>query len=758
MNTDVTLKFYNYIKKHDVNSKQVEDYVNSINEYINIKTIAELYNYKLPLYMIRRWISKNGTLMLLNNWELKNNNNYNLKGYIKIQDIKKKTNKISISQWEYYTKGIGIIKKYNVGIIAKPLIALEFVKDIIERNYHNTWDIHYLLLEQYKNEFSHVIVPVNFIYKGKKLGSWISKQREAYNKGILLEGRVNKLNELGMVWNYSQFHWNRMFSELKKFNKKNGNILITVDYKVNFPDGTFNLYDWVLKNRVNKKNLSDSQIKKLNILNFNWDLKHVKQLKSWEKGYLYAKNFYKRNGHLRVPEAYIDEDGFYLGSWIRRQRDYYNNGKRTSDQIKRLEQIGMLWNASEQVQTSFEEQAIYFYMKKNFSDTINRDRKLVGTEVDVMIPSLHIGIEYDGPRHHTIERDLKKNGKCKDKIFLIRVRHEKLPVIEKSNKNVYYIKVTSEFTLGDAIAEIYNILNDTYMTKLDISEIDINRDKQKIYDQMSIYVDSIWNKKYVECKKYYQQHGNIDIPYGYMVNGCNLGSWITEQRKSYRLGRLSTDKIKALEKLEIKWRYKDTVWMQKYNEIKLFYKKNNNLSIPNDEQYKSCFYWLHDQKKLYKKGSLSEDRILLLEALGIVWNNVNEYNFNLMCEKLIKYKEENGHCVVPLKYETKDGIRLGLWAGRMRNKINNKTLSHNRSQKLIEIGLPKSNKDTFFYEWLNFAKKYKNENKNLLIPKNYIVNGKNLGRWLIRMRKEYKEGTLKEEYIVELEKIGIVWE
>lgn len=79
--------------------------------------------------------------------------------------------------------------------------------------------------------------------------------------------------------------------------------------------------------------------------------------------------------------------------------------------------------------TSFPEQALYFYVKKCFPDAINRYKEPFenGMELDIYIPSLNIGIEYDGVAFHNTkeqhERELKKYLQCKKLgIKLVRIK------------------------------------------------------------------------------------------------------------------------------------------------------------------------------------------------------------------------------------------------------------------------------------------------------------------------------------------------
>jgi len=79
-------------------------------------------------------------------------------------------------------------------------------------------------------------------------------------------------------------------------------------------------------------------------------------------------------------------------------------------------------------QTSFPEQAIYYYVKQVFPDAINRYREIFdnGMELDVFIPSKRVAVEYDGSFYHKKTRSLKrekiKYNTCRQhQIKLIRI-------------------------------------------------------------------------------------------------------------------------------------------------------------------------------------------------------------------------------------------------------------------------------------------------------------------------------------------------
>ncbi len=95
-------------------------------------------------------------------------------------------------------------------------------------------------------------------------------------------------------------------------------------------------------------------------------------------------------------------------------------------------------------QTSFPEQAIYYYVKQVFPDAINRYRDIFdnGMELDIFIPSKRVAVEYDGSFYHKKERSLKR-----EKIKYNTCRQHRIKLIRicaKDNSDVF--NLTSDYT------------------------------------------------------------------------------------------------------------------------------------------------------------------------------------------------------------------------------------------------------------------------------------------------------------------------
>ena len=151
-------------------------------------------------------------------------------------------------------------------------------------------------------------------------------------------------------------------------------------------------------------------------------------------------------------------------------------------------------------QTSFAEQAFYYYIKKVYPDAINSYKEIFnnGMELDIYIPSIKLGIEYDGEVWHkenNFERELKKYKICKKyHIKLLRLKEkryendiltaDKILHIEKMYKKENLYKAIF-FIMSDISPEtnMWTIKTiDRWYTNLDVN---LERDELDIRKYMS---------------------------------------------------------------------------------------------------------------------------------------------------------------------------------------------------------------------------------------------------------------------------------
>jgi len=142
---------------------------------------------------------------------------------------------------------------------------------------------------------------------------------------------------------------------------------------------------------------------------------------------------------------------------------------------------------SNESQTSFPEQAIYFYLKKVFDDTLNRHKYDDKWEIDVFIPSLHFGIEHDGLYYHKNKglSDLKKDEALRSAgVYLLRVKEtdENIASCYLKDNIIFYYQRLFDLQLNDIIHMCLDYIGCNITHKTYSINVNVKRDRAKIYD------------------------------------------------------------------------------------------------------------------------------------------------------------------------------------------------------------------------------------------------------------------------------------
>lgn len=307
--------------------------------------------------------------------------------------------------------------------------------------------------------------------------------------------------------------------------------------------------------------------------------------------------------------------------------------------------------------------------------------------------------------------------------------------------------------------------------------------------------DEKWLKYYSYAKTYFEEHGNLKVPNGYVIKGINeedihFGNWISNQRASYKKGELSKDKIELLEEIGMIWSLRKNniisdVWMNYFSYAKNYFEEHGNLSIRLDYFINDngniihLGKWISRQRRDYILKILSSNKIDLLNSINMIWNMKDKdaipANWLRNYSLAKAYYEKHGNLLIPCNYKVtlEDGsvVKLGYWINSQRRAYNgDKTRKLNEEQirLLNEIGMNwyiKNNYEANMTRWLEkyyYAEKFYMTHGSLLIPKNYIVYADgfsfDLERWVDRQRKLYKEGKLNDRQIKLLNKIDIMWD
>jgi Helicase associated domain len=98
--------------------------------------------------------------------------------------------------------------------------------------------------------------------------------------------------------------------------------------------------------------------------------------------------------------------------------------------------------------------------------------------------------------------------------------------------------------------------------------------------------------------------------------------------------------------------------------------------------------WVKNQRANYRKGKISQDRIMLLESLGFSWGENSQQQqpmtFDEGLQELQKYKKAMGHCNIHV--DSKSPSRLARWVMAQRNEYKRFRKNKNSLLTLDQVG------------------------------------------------------------------------
>jgi superfamily II DNA or RNA helicase len=203
-----------------------------------------------------------------------------------------------------------------------------------------SWEFWYGLLRAFCEREGHSRVPQSYKDEGLRLGSWVSNQRSEKEK--LGKARVRKLEALvGWVWEANESKWQEGFRHVEEFAAKEGHARVPRPYKTEdgFPLGT-----WVGSQRGKRDKLAPERLALLaSCPGWVWNLQEWQ----WEVGFSHLKAFVDENGNADVPQRFLTNDRYRLGSWVNKQR--LSKESLSKRQVEKLESInGWKWSLRDQ--------------------------------------------------------------------------------------------------------------------------------------------------------------------------------------------------------------------------------------------------------------------------------------------------------------------------------------------------------------------------------------------------------------------------
>lgn len=427
-----------------------------------------------------------------------------------------------------------------------------------------SWSIMYTEAKKYYGEYGNLDVPKRYVTpEGFALGSWLNTQKLVHSgkvNGILTDEQVAKLEAIGMRWeSVRDIAWERYYTAAKEYYSEHGDLLprVTEEYYRGVK-----LSRWIAQLRMFRKSgiqssyLTAERIKMLDGIGMIWDVPDY----LFEKNYSLCLEYYRTHGDLDVPAKYVAADGTRLGMWVHsiRTAAKASDTKRaelTDVQIKRLNEIGFIWDGKHNSAWNKGFEAAKRYKERNGN---------------LNIPSAYI--TDDGIRlgrwirrqREAYSTTLSEERKQKlDSIGMIWDQsdpwEQKFALIRRYYEEHSDVRIPADYVmdgvwiarwLTEQIARLNGKPTGRNRTVKKLTEEQIKKLGSVGIKANTSRGDSAWEEQYAEAKRFYETHGHLTVPKGYVgQNGKSLGRWLQLQRTNSKQHKLSAERMVRLNEI-----------------------------------------------------------------------------------------------------------------------------------------------------------------------------------------------------------------
>ena len=340
----------------------------------------------------------------------------------------------------------------------------------------------------------------------------------------------------------------------------------------------------------------------------------------WDSYFDLLHLYKKDHGDCLVPKSYVN-DGIALGMWVLTQRQQYRKlqeGKpspMTQERINKLETLGFVWEPLEAQWNS------------NF-DLLRQYKEGNG---DCLVPKSCV---IDGVALGN---------------WVVRQRQ----TYQKLQEGKPSPMTQERINKLEALGFVWNAL------------------------------EAQWNSNFELLLQYKEDKGDCLVPQNHQIDDVALGKWVDNQRQEYRKlqeGKpsvMTQERIDKLEALGFVWEPLKDQWGACFEECQQWIETHEHGRVLSDSAWttshgSSLGRWVTSQRTEYWKflqglpSGLTKERIDRLNSIGFVWDPTEtkrEWALGLLRE----YKEEHGHCQVPLDYINPNGVKFGVLIETLRS-------------------------------------------------------------------------------------------
>ena len=476
--------------------------------------------------------------------------------------------------------------------------------------------------------------------------------------------------------------WELAFSKLAEYKSEYGDVLVATDFVT--VDG-LKLGLWVRNQRYTKAKgkLFQEREDRLNTLGMVWD----PLADAWELAFRKLAEYRAENGDVLVPRHFVTADDFKLGFWVKTQRHNKARGKLRQERVDRLNALGMLWNPlADAWELAFSK--LVAYKAQNEDVLVPAD--FVTTDDDF---KLGIWLSH--------QRTIKAKGRLsQERVARLNALGMVWDVLADAWELAFSKLVAYKADNGDVLVPQNFVTADDFKLGVWVGTQRKSKAKGKLSQEREDRLNTLgmvwdpladaWELAFRKLAKYKSENEDVLVPTDFVtVDGLKLGLWVRNQRYTKAREKLFQEREDRLNTLGMVWDPLADAWELAFSKLAKYKSENEDVLVPTDfvtaDDFKLGF-WVGTQRKNKAKGKLSQERVVRLNTLGMVWDPLADA-WELAFRKLAEHRAENGDVLVPQNFVTADDLKLGFWVKTQRHNKAKGKLRQERADRLNALGM-----------------------------------------------------------------------
>lgn len=272
-----------------------------------------------------------------------------------------------------------------------------------------------------------------------------------------------------------------------------------------------------------------------------------------------------------------------------------------------------------------------------------------------------------------------------------------------------------------------------------------------------------WQQMFLKLKTFYQVYGHSRVPQKWALDR-QLANWVSVQRRVYARNKMPAGRVRLLGQLDFVWHIQaqfDAQWDRFYRQLAAFRQQHGHCQVPGT--CKQLVSWIERQRIARKNNLLPARREKQLNELDFIWSfgGRKEDHWQQMFRQLQDYKQQRGHCQVPV--QNKRNRSLGYWVATQRRLEAEQKLPEAKYQQLDQLGfvwgqqaLPQL-KQTYELQWQAHFEKLKAYQQAYGTCQVSLKIDPELQRWTRWQRLLFQEGKLQPGRRQQLDALHFPW-